>query len=452
MSHSSRKISFGIVNNLLTGSSLLRRRQIKNSRACATATAHLLRRVVQTYKTTDITSLINRVQEVGQRLTSAQPRELAVGNIVRRVIGVIRIEAEEDREAETSGQSEFSGDSATRSPAESRHALTRPDLTSSLSTLSPLNRGGLEPLELSTSIQAVSEDAAASSSHPQRPPMLTSHASYAASTGAPTTQSMFHLLSHPLSGVSSPTSTPGNQSPSVRANTTLQALSNSQVINDFRAEVVEAIDEIIEEISQADNQIAGYATEHIHSNETILTYTASVTVQKFLLKAAKHRKFTVIQVESYPNNSDSTHALVMGKLRDPSKKQQGQQAFHRTLTAAGVTVILVPDSAVFALMSRVNKVLLATHAVLANGGLVAACGAEIITKAAYMHKVPVMVLSAVYKLSPQYPFDLDSLIEYGKSDDLLQGDGVDLVDSIEVMNPLYDYVPPESVDLYITNL
>ena len=389
---------------------------------------------------------------MGQRLTSAQPRELAVGNVVRRIIGVIRIEADEDREGQASGQSESGADSVPRSPKEHMQLSSRPGLASSISTFSPLHRGGLEPLELPVSVQAPSGRAPIASEGTQRPQLSTSQSTHATSTVAPSTQSMFNLLSHPMSGVPSSTSTPRSQSPSLRANATLQALTNSQVVKDFKAEVIEAIEEIIEEISQADDQIAGYAADHIHSNETILIHTASITVQKFLLKAAKHRKFTVVQVESYPNNHESVHAAVTGTLKDRSKGRSGYQAFHKTLTAAGITVILVPDTAVFALMSRVNKVILATHAVLANGGLVAAAGAKVITKAACVHKVPVVVLSGVYKLSPHYPFDLDALIEYGDANKLLDNEDDDVQDLVEVHNPLYDYVSPESVDLYITNL
>jgi len=44
--------------------------------------------------------LIERVQSVGRRLIAAQPREMVVGNIVRRVLGLIREEAEGDHDAE----------------------------------------------------------------------------------------------------------------------------------------------------------------------------------------------------------------------------------------------------------------------------------------------------------------------------------------------------------------
>lgn len=85
---------------LLNLTRLLKRRQIRHSRSCATATAYLLLRVISACRTTDAVKLIERVQSVGRRLVAAQPREMVVGNIVRRVLGLIRDEAEDDREAD----------------------------------------------------------------------------------------------------------------------------------------------------------------------------------------------------------------------------------------------------------------------------------------------------------------------------------------------------------------
>jgi translation initiation factor eIF-2B subunit beta len=60
----------------------------------------MLRTVISQCRTTDSAKIIERVQSVGRRLMAAQPREMVVGNIVRRVLGLIRDEAEDDREAE----------------------------------------------------------------------------------------------------------------------------------------------------------------------------------------------------------------------------------------------------------------------------------------------------------------------------------------------------------------
>ena len=410
-----------------------------------------MRRVVAAYRVTDVGKLIERVQQVGQRLTAAQPREIAVSNIVRRVLGVIREEAEEDRDGENSGFSEANSDSRPHTPRDS--LSPRPGLSSSISTFSPLRHGGLEPMDTSI-ISAASEDLfmPLDSETNHRPPLLTSHTSYAVTNTAPMVTSMFSLLSHPASNTPSPTATPGTQSPAPRRSLTPNALAALNSAKDLRAEVIEGIEEIIDELDQVDDQIAGYALEHIHSNEIILTHGSSATVQKFLLKAATKRKFTVIHAESFPNNHEATHSCVIGKQQSDSEDKLGQERFSKPLTAAGITVILIPDAAVFALMSRVNKVILGTHVVLANGGLVAAAGAKTIARAARVHRTPVVVVTGVYKLSPIYPFDFDSLIEYGDASKIFGYEDGDLVEKVDVENPLFDYVPAELVDLYITNL
>ncbi|KAK4697152.1 translation initiation factor eIF-2B subunit beta, partial [Lecanoromycetidae sp. Uapishka_2] len=396
--------------------------------------------VVETFKFADVSKLIERVQLVGQRLISAQPRELAIGNIVRRVLGVIRMETEEDREGETSGYSDAGTDSRPQTPKEQESRTTSsPTLSPRNPTSSPLRHGQSEK-------PGVDEGGL------RRPPLITSHASYAATTSASTVTSMLSIFQYPQSSAASPTATPGSQSPGGPSSLSGQALANSSAAKDLKAEVVEGIQEILEELNQADDQIAGYALEHIHSNEIILTHSSSGTVQKFLLKAAAKRRFTVVHAEAYPNDSDATHATISGEARGESSDDLGTETFQKTLTAAGIIVILIPDSAVFALMSRVNKVILSTHVVLANGGLVAAAGAKAIAKAAKLHCTPVVVLSGVYKLSPVYPFDLDSLMENGDPSKVVSFDDAELVDKVGIENPLYDYVPVDLIDLYITNL
>ena len=103
-------------------------------------------------------------------------------------------------------------------------------------------------------------------------------------------------------------------------------------------------------------------------------------------------------------------------------------------------------------MSRINKVILAPHTVLANGSLIAAAGASTIAHAARTHRVPVVVLSGVYKLSPVYPFDTDELIEYGDPGKVVPFQEGEFMDKVDVVNPVYDHVDSDLIDLYITNL
>ncbi|KAF7512404.1 hypothetical protein GJ744_001339 [Endocarpon pusillum] len=422
---------------------LLRRRQIRHSRPCAVATAYLLRRVVaqakaEPGKLVEAARLLQRVQEVGRRLVAAQPRELVVGNVVRRVLGLIREEQDNER-----GEGDISGLS---SEVGIESGLQTPQIPSlgkgdPLSSLNGTTRATADMQALHTSQSSAGVDTRRTTQPASRPSLQPSHTTFA---GAPPVTSMFSLLSHPT--MSSPRSSPAPASPSGTAT------PHPTGSNDIRQEVIEGIGEIIDELEQSDEQIASYALEHIHANEVILTYSSSTTVQRFLLKAASKRKFTVIHAESYPNNQRKVHALVTGNTNSDHSDALTTEAFHKTLTSAGITVILIPDSAIFALMSRVNKVILSTHAILSNGALVATSGTKLVAKAAKAHHVPVVVLSGTYKLSPKYPYDPDMYIEYGDVSKVFPYQDGELVESVQVENPILEFVGPECVDMYVTNL
>ena len=50
------------------------------------------------------------------------------------------------------------------------------------------------------------------------------------------------------------------------------------------------------------------------------------------------------------------------------------------------------------MMSRVNKVLIGTHSVMADGGLKAACGTHTLALAAKHYSVPVFINNIIYYL------------------------------------------------------
>lgn len=56
------------------------------------------------------------------------------------------------------------------------------------------------------------------------------------------------------------------------------------------------------------------------------------------------------------------------------------------------------DSAVFAMMTAVNKVIIGTRGVMANGGLIAHTGAHNIAMAAKHHSVPFVVVTGLHKV------------------------------------------------------
>lgn len=366
---------------------------------------------------------------------------MAVGNIVRRVLGVVREVAEDDPEDASSADGASSP--TVGGPAQ------RPPLPTTISNFSPLHHGAALPQTTTT----VSSGPASPSidgivgAPPHRPALPTPAGSYAGA--GPNATSLFGIFQQPL-GPSPMSTTPigsGTATPIPKA----AQKDHSKAKIDIRAEVINGIEELLDELDIVDTQIAASALDHIHSNEIILTHTSSSTVQKFLVAAAKKRKFTVVHAEAYPNNHLETHSTIVNGGVNRGMYEEEDERW-KPLTQLGIKVILIPDSAVFALMSRINKVIMAPHTVLANGSLIAAAGASTIAQAAKVHRVPVVVLSGVYKLSPVYPFDTEELIEVGDPGKAVSYQDGEFMDKVDIVNPVFDHVDAELVDLYITNL
>ena len=124
----------------------------------------------------------------------------------------------------------------------------------------------------------------------------------------------------------------------------------------------------------------------------------------------------------------------------------------KSLSSVGISTFLVPDSSIFALMSRVNKVILGAHVILANGGMFAISGSLMAATAARAHSTPVVVCAGQFKLTPLWNLYHEyAALDFGNPNDVLGFENGDLVDKVDVVNPYYDYVQPELIMAYITN-
>ena len=122
------------------------------------------------------------------------------------------------------------------------------------------------------------------------------------------------------------------------------------------------------------------------------------------------------------------------------------------LSAAGISTFLVPDSSIYAIMSRVNKIILGAHAILANGGLVAITGSLLAATAARAHSTPVVVCAGQFKLTPSWNLYHEyGALDFADPSSVLGFEEGKLVERVDVVNPYYDYVGPELVDVFITN-
>lgn len=208
-------------------------------------------------------------------------------------------------------------------------------------------------------------------------------------------------------------------------------------IKELKGRVIEMINEYVDEIKLSVESIAAQGIEHIHADELILTIGYNACVEEFLTKTAPRRNFRVVVAEGCP--SYGGHNLA------------------KQLIAANIETTVINDSAIFAVMSRVNKVILGTSAMFANGGLKATIGSHLVALAAKEHSVPLYVLAPIHKLSPEHHSDItgkeiafnkmlspEGVLDYNLS-------GIEKYKRVEISNPQYDYVPPELVTLFITN-
>jgi translation initiation factor eIF-2B subunit beta len=211
--------------------------------------------------------------------------------------------------------------------------------------------------------------------------------------------------------------------------------------------ILEAIQEIMTDLEDLHRNINEQVTNHIHAGEILLTCGDSKTIELFL-KAA-HSKITTAASNSNSSSGGSSNnkftVIVCG----------GYDMACR-LAEAGIDTTYMEMAAVFAIMSRVHKVLLPAHAVLANGGLVASSGCNLAALAAHQMSVPVVCVTGLFKLCPMFPHEgQDTLQDLTQPpavlDEALRNDPA-ILDRVEFVNPMHDYIEPKYVTLYITNV
>jgi translation initiation factor eIF-2B subunit beta len=499
----------------------LRRGTISGPENVSNATAKGLRSVVSAARFGNLDELIAIIKAAGAFLQDAQPKEQTIGNITRRTLHLLREEARAaniDTDKTPSASLAASQASTSNTPSASTTTLfTAPG---SAFTSPPHSR-----------LPSLNVDAGSGSAHASPP--ASSLSPSAEIGGRPglsafrpgSTFSISDLVAAGASSSTAPSSfgaSPvgsGTATPAAWGNTSLDRLGygveslqiHSQLsnaveedesdeasgdeseIDDTRAGtkkriganagiyqlkplLIQAIQELIDELETVDSSIARDARDHVHSGEVIFTIGYSRTVEQFLKAAAKDRRFTVIVAETAP--SFSGHKLA------------------RALSSAGISTLLVPDSSTFALMPRISKILLGAHCILANGGMLTTAGARMVAEAAKAHSTPTVVLAGVYKVCPDWKwvgigtslvngqggsaavttsdeggldtFKMPSVQDSsegvkpmatiapwaGFSSEDSPLDVIDLVEAndAEVVNSTWDYLDPHMIDLLITNV
>lgn len=193
-----------------------------------------------------------------------------------------------------------------------------------------------------------------------------------------------------------------------------------------KASLRDAFDRLRNSIDTTYDAFPVIAENFLVSSEVILTLGESRSVVSFL---SQHQpRATVVVLERAP--------------------EYDGWAVAKNLEAVGAEVIVIPDSAIFAIMPKVTKVIVSAHVVLANGGIVSYSLTHSIALAAKHHSKPFIALYWKLKLSKTIPGPGKVFTSLFKPVHLLQTEDQNAVNSVEI-NPDGDYVPPELITVLI---
>jgi len=327
--------------------SVLRRRQLVGARLTALQTANILIQVVASAQFSTIDDLIWQLRETGRQLQDAQPKEHTVGNIVLKLIHLIREEL----------------------------------------------GGGVNTSAMTNPVFCLAN---------------------------------FVLLGQPRQ------QRHASKNLERRGEHDMHSLGPDEFSKTVKQRVIDLIHEIRGDLEDVQENVAKSAKDHIHDDEIILTIGSSQTVEAFLKSAAHHCKFTVVVAESAPS--------------------YGGHEMAKSLSSAGISTFLVPDSSVYAIMSRITKVILGAHAILANGGVFATAGSSLAATAAHAHSTPVVVCAGQFKLTPKWTvYRSQGALDFENPSHVLAFREGNFGDNVDVVNPSFDYLSSSLVDVFVTN-
>ena len=213
---------------------------------------------------------------------------------------------------------------------------------------------------------------------------------------------------------------------------------NIPITESNKNNILQGIEDLILEIDSISATIIEQkeVKDLINDDDIILTSNYSQQVAEILIENAKTKKFKVLVAESAPLFN---------------KKSQSE-----TLIKKGIDTTIIDDNDIYDVMNKLTKVkvLIGARAILVNGGLITYGGAYNICLAANMFSIPVIVAGGSTKLTPMHAFKHELYNEF-LSPDLIFGKNVKYegdITKLQFNNPSFDYVPPELITMYATNI
>ena len=221
--------------------------------------------------------------------------------------------------------------------------------------------------------------------------------------------------------------------------------------------------ELEERTKTARDQIAAISTPFFRDGVVVMTHGYSRVVFSVLKAASmRDRRISVIATESRPQNNG---ILLANRL-----------------TAEGIPVTLISDSAAAHMMDQVDLVFVGAEAVVENGGIINNMGTYQLALVAKAHNKPFYVAAETFKMTRDFPLNQSSIpiqtYSAPPSDSSVGSDATSIGSEVTGFNPavlsptssssnatggketltpkwhqpMLDYTPPQYISLLFTDL
>ncbi len=203
-------------------------------------------------------------------------------------------------------------------------------------------------------------------------------------------------------------------------------------VREFKLSLAREEKEYLQNVEQAVSIIAEYGAKQVPKGGVVFTHCHSNTVVAVLKRAFELKRLeSVICTETRP-------------------KFQGHLTA-RELSAAGVPVTMIVDSAVKTFIDDADVVFVGSDAITAKGDLINKIGTATIAAIAFHEDVPFYSATEIFKFDP--------LTAWGVMEEIEERSASELVDpqdfpfpNVKIRNPAFDLTQAKYVSAYVTEL
>jgi ribose 1,5-bisphosphate isomerase len=212
----------------------------------------------------------------------------------------------------------------------------------------------------------------------------------------------------------------------------------SSSVSEARETAIRSSDEFIRMVDESHRRIMEYGSKLIQDEYVVFTHCHSTAVVDIILQAFREgKRVEVINTETRP--------LFQGRIT------------LRELAKNGVKVTHIPDSAVRHFIKNANIVIVGADTITSDGYLVNKVGTSHLALAAWEAGIPFYSAAEFIKFSPASLEGGEVVIEFRSASEVLDIYPGGLADElrrlgVEVLNPAFDFTPPEFITAFITNL